>query len=133
MSVRIMDFSVGAHLSLAFPDFPGHHNTNRFEGNNMRESPLHGSRGIPLCTQVLVADKKYPETGVVGLYGALRYPRNFYHIFYQSLLSSASRLLRARYIPKFPPYHTSLPSPGHVVTLTSAKDRVSEQLRNEKA
>ena len=51
MSVRIMDFSVGAHLSLAFPDFPGHHNTNRFERNNKRESPLHGSRGIPLCTR----------------------------------------------------------------------------------
>lgn len=59
--VRVMDFSVGVYLSLAFPDFLGHHNTNRFEENNTRESPFHGTR----CRQKY----KYLETGVVDLYG----------------------------------------------------------------
>jgi len=118
------------YLSLAFPDFLGHHNTNRFEENNTRESPFHGARS----GQKIQISRNRGR----GFVWALRYQRNFCHISRQSLFSGTSCLLRAHYILKFPPYHTSLPSssPSHVAALTSAKDRVSEQLRkrlNEKS
>jgi len=54
-----MDFSVGAHLSLVSPDILGYHNTNRFEGNNMRESPFHGA--VAVFPYILVADKEASE------------------------------------------------------------------------